>query len=354
MTFAFLSRLTNLRRERTRCPTVCRPTLEALEERCVPTGWGFSLGTPNVNDWGTAVAVDTAGRSYVSGYISAPADVDPGPNTVNASGTFIARYNPDGSLDSTFGTGGVVSLSNLSNAAFARGVVVGTDGSVAVVGRFNQSVDFDPQHSYADNRDIRNAGSGSGDFLWKMDASGNFQWVRSYAGNDSIRVAIDGGNNLYLTGSSGPNDFDPDNVWADRRDTPVGYGGADPYVAKFDPSGVLQWVRSAGGAGDDAGHGIAVRSDGMVYVTGTVAAPPATFGSLTLASGSNIGVVARLDTNGNLDRLYQAGGTDVALDASGNVFAASFSGQSITKLDGDLSAVLWTQVISSPNRMALT
>ena len=50
----------------------------------------------------------------------------------------VARYNTDGSLDGTFGTGGIVTTSfGGSSTAGARGMVVQSDGKLTVVGQSN-------------------------------------------------------------------------------------------------------------------------------------------------------------------------------------------------------------------------
>jgi hypothetical protein len=45
-------------------------------------------------------------------------------------------------------------------------------------------------------------------------------------------------------------------------------GGEDIFMAKYDGSGSLQWVKSAGGTGDDRGLGIATDANGNLYATG--------------------------------------------------------------------------------------
>ena len=89
-----------------------RPLLEALEDRAVPSA-GFL--DPTFNTTGVVITPDapaTAGFAsavavYPSGTANAGKIVSVGP----ASGTTnigLVRYNPDGSLDATFGNGGIV------------------------------------------------------------------------------------------------------------------------------------------------------------------------------------------------------------------------------------------------------
>jgi acetyltransferase-like isoleucine patch superfamily enzyme len=74
----------------------------------------------------------------------------------------------------------------------------------------------------------------------------------------------------------------------------IAAGDRDIFVAKFDSTGNLVWVKSAGGIGTDAGRGIAMGSSGNIYVAGFFQGT-ATFGSgepnetqLTGNSGSHI------------------------------------------------------------------
>lgn len=101
-------------------------------------------------------------------------------------------------------------------------------------------------------------------------------------------IAVDASGNVYVTGSyNGTATF--------GTTTKTSAGGEDIFVAKYNSSGVLQWVQSAGGTSEDWGNGIAVDGSGNVYVTGRYGSP-ATFGNNSLTS---VGVtdifVARID-----------------------------------------------------------
>ena len=87
------------------------------------------------------------------------------------------------------------------------------------------------------------------------------------------------------------------------------------FVAKFDGNGKVLWVRQAGGTGGGSGNGITIAADGYVYVCGYFSGDT-TFGDLTLKNaGFSDMFVARYDPNGELDWVRQIGGTgdDVAV-----------------------------------------
>ncbi|GEM_PF-823456 len=84
-----------------------------------------------------------------------------------------------------------------------------------------------------------------------------------------------------------------------EKTTLTSRGGQDLLIAKLDSNGNLVWVKQAGGVGDDLGYGIALDAAGNVYVTGATAAA-AQFESVVLP-GSNAGptlFLAKYDSAG--------------------------------------------------------
>ena len=149
-------------------------------------------------------------------------------------------------------------------------------------------------------------------------------------------IAVDASGNVYVTGSyNGTATF--------GTTTKTSAGGYDIFVAKYNSSGTLQWVQSAGGTSYDYGRGIAVDASGNVYVTGYYEGT-ATFGTTTKisAGGHNI-FVAKYNSSGALQWVQSARGTlydigsDIAVDGSGNVYVtgryqgtATFGNNSLT------------------------
>ena len=120
-------------------------------------------------------------------------------------------------------------------------------------------------------------------------------------------------------------------------------GGYDVFVAKLDTNGNWLWAKSAGGSGDDEGQGVAVDTNGNVYITGQFR-HSASFGSTILTSAGVADVfVAKLNSNGVWQWAVSAGGTSedigygVAVDTNGNAYvtghfegSASFGGTTLT------------------------
>lgn len=158
------------------------------------------------NDWCREVSIDSAGKVYGTGYFSASADFDPGPETVilNNAGSadgFIWKLDPSGELD------WARSISGTSDD-YAYDIACGPSG-VYCVGEFRGTVDFDPGPS---EFTLESAGD-SDVFICVMDDSGQFRWAGA-AGGDStdvgLSIAASSMGEVYATGRfSTSGDFDP-------------------------------------------------------------------------------------------------------------------------------------------------
>ena len=85
-----------------------RPRLEALEDRCVPSGAPLdpSFGTNGVV---TTSLPDGYGVTVLGDLLQPNGNIIAyGANLNGSSHLFLARYTPTGSLDTTFGSGGLV------------------------------------------------------------------------------------------------------------------------------------------------------------------------------------------------------------------------------------------------------
>lgn len=137
-------------------------------------------------------------------------------------------------------------------------------------------------------------------FLAKISKNGTVQWLKSIGGtrfDDAIDLEIGDDDRVLLTGYfQGEADFDGTLVSAaDSLDQ-------DIFVASYDPSGNLLWVRRAGGMSVDKGTCIDVDAQGHVYVAGAYSAR-AYFGSQRLNSlGSEDIFLMRMLPDGSVDR----------------------------------------------------
>ncbi len=208
------------------------------------------------------------------------------------------------------------------------GVAVDDSGNVYVTGRFNNTVEFDP-----DGGDPHTSNGGSDVFLSKFDSSGNFEWARTWGGSEwdcGYEVAADGAGNVFVTGEfRGTVDFDPDG----DIDEHTSNGWPDVFLSKFDSSGNFEWARTWGGSWVDLGFGVAVDGSGNVYVTGffwyTVDFDPGGGWDYHTSNGQEDVFLSKFDSSGNFQWALTWGGTihgdydrgqGVAVDGSGNVY----------------------------------
>jgi hypothetical protein len=132
-----------------------------------------------------------------------------------------------------------------------------------------------------------------------------------------VRVAVDGGGNVYLTGTTRSPDF-PTTLGADRTLN----GDVDIFVTKLSPTGDFVYSTYLGGPCEDYARGIAVDAAGNAYVTGRVHA------GMCYLDPSGGALVAKLDPNGNLVYATRLGGSladssigrAIAVDADGHAY----------------------------------
>lgn len=153
--------------------------------------------------------------------------------------------------------------------------------------------------------------------LIKYDAAtGVRKWTANYnapgSGYDvAYEMAIDPGNNIYITGKGNKNNVEGYNI----------------YTAKYNSSGTRLWVvdytASPGVATDDYGNGIAVDATGNVYVSGSATVVNKGLEFTVLKYNTN-GVLqyAKLLSGANLNATDEA--YDVIADNAGNVYACGY------------------------------
>ncbi len=95
----------------------------------------------------------------------------------------------------------------------------------------------------------------------------------SYLGGAGIdnaaAVDVDGGGNVYIVGSTESTDFRATNPFQNTLNTDGSTGKSDAFVAKLSADGAsLLYATYLGGSNRDAAGGVAVASDGTLYVTG--------------------------------------------------------------------------------------
>jgi hypothetical protein len=218
---------------------------------------------------GESLAVDGDGNIVVAGSISGTATIGDATVTGKAGRDALAvKYDTNGKVLWTFTGDG-------STTALFSSVDVDGHGQVSLCGMFKGTLALGGQKIES---------QGDNDFLCaKLDRNGKFRWVKTGGGPETdyaLCVAADETGNSYVTG-----EFQKTATIGDASMTAQGI--RDLYVAKFDDSGALRWLRTAGGTSGALGYCVVRDGAGHLYISGAFDGT-ATFGQTTFKSkGSN-------------------------------------------------------------------
>src|ERR1035437_1744632 len=250
--------------------------------------WAKSIGSVgNANTEGYGVTTDNDDNVYITGYFEGDS-ISFGNITLYNSSTgeqnlYLVKYDSSGNVLWAKNPGGV----------YNEGLSVTTDlnNNIFITGYFqDNTISFDSDTLY-----LSVTWGYSDLFLFKFDSNGNTLWGRSAGGNywewgDGLSTDYNG--NIYLTGyfSSDTSYFDTIIVINNYISNIAG-GNDDMFLAKYDSSGNIKWVKSAGGNGISSGKSLSCDGNGNIYVGGVFNAinyPPDTikFDSINLFNNS--------------------------------------------------------------------
>lgn len=216
----------------------------------------FTIEQHNVNRI-TSVAVDTEGNIYSAG---ACADISSeyagvaAPTDFNYT-TYIAKYSPLGVFQ------------------WVKYVEDITCPEPHVVANTPDEIYFS-SYLFTENDfgaiDIEGPGNSFEDiFITKLNASGDFQWVREASGSGKAGLgyrnylSIDSQGNVYFAGKTAGT-----LNWGNGITTTIDSFQSDILVLKYNPEGNLLFAKTAGGASEDRLDSISVDNEGNIFVTG--------------------------------------------------------------------------------------
>ncbi len=251
-------------------------------------------------DQGRAATLDSSNRLLVAGNQTTP----------NIGQEFVLRrYLANGSLNTSFGTGGSASGGCCNNAISqnVRGIAVDSSGDIIVVGQVAQA-----------------AGAGEGTDLdlsvAKFNSSGvpinslvvsdnPFNLDDNIAGIDTV------GTDVFVLGTQGASPNRDLVVWKFKSSTPGVTGGNLVIDSSFNGTGKVIILN----AGDEVAGGIDAISSSQIALTGTV----------NIGVGVNNWLIVRLNASGGLDTTFNTTGKlQIAFPGFGNTTARAI------KVDG--------------------
>jgi len=268
-------------------------------------------------DYGHGVAVDNQGDIIVAGAIVGEAtfgDVvvrnEPGAHI------FVAKYHADGELV-------WVKVSTGKASGSAHGVVVDGRDNIYLGGLSAGAGFFGAQPL--------SSPKGTSALVAKLDRDGQVLWLRQHPGEPSClfhEIACDAQGRVWASGMfKGKAQVGPEAY------ATTGEKDADALLCHYDADGKLLWSRVGQGSGVDYGLGVATDGTGDVFLTGEFSEVFTLGGKSLRSRGATDVYVARFDDSGRLFWLKQFGGigadnayVDVADGRSGLLLAGAFSG----------------------------
>ncbi len=297
--------------------------------------WITSAGGEGIDE-GRGISIDISGNIYITGYFSDTAYFQS--KTVVSSGQqdiFIAKYDSLGNCQ-------WVKTAGSSYIDQGTGIYSDDNGNIYLTGYFSYNLTFDS------NTVTSNGGSDI--FVAKFNSAGNNLWLKSAGSNtnnyseEGFEIVSDSSGNVYVAGNyrceKGEAIFDSIAI--------EGENGlySDLFIAKYNSSGLIQWVNTATGYTWDQAAGLDIDSMDNIYVTGNVgqnASFYSTNGTISYSNPRDCFFIAKYDSDGAMEWINidengseygQGTGHELRVDKSDNIYVTGeFSG---TELFGSI------------------
>ena len=261
------------------------------------------------------IVPDAEGNVFVSGTFE---DV-----LAHGSWTLESRGQRDAFLAKFDALGRLVWIVQAGGTGTDRGIGITIDDAGCVY----WSGGFERVGQFGEEGRVEKTSAGRTDtFVAKYTKDGALEWVETAGGINrdiATAVAVDAEGRVFLTGvTSGFSTLPQDVIRGEFS------GIEDIFLARYTPSGSLEWIMYSGGPSFDAANGITVDSQGRLYITGYFE-DRATFNSTNQQTASAEGIafdvfLAQYNQDGLLHWVRTGGGErwdnayDVTLDEAGN------------------------------------
>ena len=231
-------------------------------------------------DEANSVAIQSDGKIVVGGTARSSA-------SFGAADFAVIRYNPDGSLDTSFDTDGKVTTDFFGFDDHGNGVAVQNDGRIVVAGTAK------PANDTSDFGVVRYDANGALDTTFDGDGKTLTDIAADWDEGNAVAIQPADGKIIVVGGAIVPNAFG----WFH-----------DFALVRYDTTGSLDAAFGTGGkvvtdfsSGNDMGADVVIAADGRIVAAGWVADPADV--ELLIDFG-----VARYESTGALDATFGAGG----------------------------------------------
>ena len=267
------------------------------------TVWAINLG--GTLNTATSIAVDASGNSYICGDFTSGSIIG-GTDTVPMSGyvaSYVIKYDSSGNSLWAAGVTGNITIN--------YAVAIDAASNVYVTGSYSGDT------AQAGNVILSDPGEArAGIYTIKYDASGSIAWAQNATVRGLIfpsAIGADKAGDVYITGYTLADTlvFGADTGYTGTTAAPDNF-----FIAKYDSSGNIRWLRNTTGYNDATPTAISVDDAGNAFVTGSFAYGPLTIGNTTLANNDTFHqqavFIAQYDPSGN--PVWATGGLAPTLD----------------------------------------
>jgi len=275
-------------------------------------GWPCNKSSGSHTETGPSMAVDAAGNIYTTGRFKDEVDFDPSTNEYKLPGKYEDGYISKLDAAGNFVWAKQLATDTVFSRVHPKSIAADATGNTYIAGLFQGTVDFDPDLNTTYNVTAKTLNG----FLLKLDASGNFVWMKRLGNdNDTLfgshqanAVVVDASGNAYTTGSfSGIVDFGTIQLTSS--------GNSDIFITKTDAAGNFIWAKQFGSMHDgEGGSTITLDAAGDVYTAGnfrgTVDFDPGSGVSNLSTQGYADNFVLKLTSSGNFVWAKRYGGID--------------------------------------------
>jgi len=280
--------------------------------------WASQSGNTSFGELGSTITADNQGSTYYAGEFIDNANF--GTNAFSSHGgsdVFLAKYDVAGQIE------WVTQMGSLDND-YVQDIVADNNGTIYVGGYFyGETVIGNQTFNSEGSQDV---------FIAKFTDQGDFIWAKHFGSlkTDYISaITVDNTGNLVISGQ-----FYDDFQIGDSSFYSI--GGADIYIAKFDPAGEMLWAIQEGGTSSDAITSVSFDPNGN-FVTAGSFYYDIQLGDTTLVSDFSTGVfVAKYNENAELNWARTFKGTYLSIeiyaacDHENNIYVSGNFSESIT------------------------